>query len=89
MSPSSLTVNSLLAAQWSEPMTARPKQIFPGYAMSFCIARTLAARDPGFLAALRTNVFEMLKTEPRDGMTYETLSTFLAAMDEPSIFPRR
>jgi hypothetical protein len=58
----------------------------PGFAVAICIARTLAARDPGFLKALRSNVLEMLTTQPADGSTYETLSIFRAALDDPKIF---
>jgi hypothetical protein len=65
----------------------RQKQIFPGFAVPICIARTLAARDPGFLRALRTNVADMQRVQPREGATFETLSIFLAAMDDPTIFP--
>lgn len=65
------------------------KQILPGFAVPICIARTLAVRDPGFAEALRTNVRQMLVTQPSDGATYETLSIFLAALDDPEIFPRK
>jgi hypothetical protein len=65
------------------------KQIFPGYALSICIARTLAARDPEFLATLRSTVLEMQKSQPRDGTTWETLETFYAATNDPEIFPQR
>ena len=65
----------------------RQKQILPGFAVAICIARTLAARDPGFLEALRTNVLDLQLKQPRDGATYETLSIFRAALDDPQIFP--
>jgi hypothetical protein len=64
------------------------KQILPGFAIPLCIARTLAERDPGFLKALSTNVEDMRSKQPYGQATWETLSIFLAALDDPKIFSR-
>jgi hypothetical protein len=64
------------------------RQIQRGYVLAIAIARTLAERDPGFLKALRSNLVEIQQTQPRGETTWETLSIFLAAMDDPQIFPQ-
>ena len=64
-----------------------PKQISPGYVLAVGIVRTLDERDPKFLEALRTNLETLRAGQPKDGTTYETLSAFLAAMNDRDLFP--
>jgi hypothetical protein len=64
------------------------KQLSPGFAISVCIARTLHDCDPKFLAALKANVAEFQKAQPRGETTWETLQIFWDALHDSQLFPR-
>ena len=65
------------------------RQIPPAYALSLCIALALHKSDPTFLALLRTTVADFQKTQPRGETSWETLSLFLAVLNDPEIFVKK
>jgi len=62
------------------------KQIAPAYALSLCVVLALHKTDPKFLALLRSTVADFQKTQPKDGITWETLELFLRALYDSEIF---